>query len=112
LIRAAEVGVLGIVTHSSPSFGVERASTAGKLMPPSDESEIFTFAVETGGAAVPATFHVTRNREFPGMLTGALGSVTRNGPANVDVVTSVVSVLAPPPPCGCRSRRPERHGPA
>jgi len=51
--------MLGIVTGSVPSFGVLAASTVGKELPPSVESEIFTFAALMGAPVVLAIFQVT-----------------------------------------------------
>ena len=59
LTRACVVATFGSVTACEPSFGVLAASTIGYVWPPSVESEIFTFAVLTGGGSVPATFQVT-----------------------------------------------------
>ena len=59
LTRAVVVSVCGSVTSSDPSFGVLAESTVGYVCPPSVESEIATFAVETGGTSVLALFHVT-----------------------------------------------------
>jgi len=58
-MRAVVVAILGSVTASLPSFAVESASTVGNVMPPSVESDIFTFAAFTGVADVLATSHVT-----------------------------------------------------
>lgn len=58
LMRAVEVGVLGIKTACDPSFGVLDTSTVGKVCPPSVLNEIFTLAQLTGVAVVLATFHV------------------------------------------------------
>jgi hypothetical protein len=59
LTRAVVVSAAGSVTSSVPSFAVLAASTSGYVRPPSEESEILTFAVETGGRSVFAVFHVT-----------------------------------------------------
>ena len=48
-IRAVVVETLGTVTVSVPSFGVVAARVTGKVVPPSVESEILTFAQLTGG---------------------------------------------------------------
>jgi hypothetical protein len=99
--RAVVVSVLGSVTTSVPSFDVFAASTVGYVCPPSVESEIFTFAVETGGSSVPAVFQVTVCCEPGGYVTAVSGAVTRNGPA-VGASVSVTSPMALPP----RDREP------
>ena len=57
--RAVWVGVLGIRMLSDPSLGVLAERTVGKVVPPSVEREILTFAAFTGAPFVPATFQVT-----------------------------------------------------
>src|SRR5690242_20738124 len=59
LIRACDVDVFGSATVSEPSFGVEAASTVGKVRPPSVDRLIFTLAVLIPLASVPATSQVT-----------------------------------------------------
>jgi hypothetical protein len=46
--RAVWVGVLGIRMLSDPSLGVLAERTVGKVVPPSVEREILTFAAFTG----------------------------------------------------------------
>jgi hypothetical protein len=90
-IRAAVVGLFGIVTDSEPSFGVLASTTRGNEVPPSVESVIFTLAQVTGAPVVPATFHVTVCREPPLHDTPVLGDVTWKGP-EVLVTVTVISV--------------------
>jgi hypothetical protein len=56
--RAVVVDTLGMSTASLPSLTVLAAKTVGKVVPPSVESDIFTFAALMGAPAVPATFHI------------------------------------------------------
>src|ERR1041384_1293685 len=58
-MRAVVVGVFGTSTDSLPSLSVLATRTIGKVMPPSVDSDIFTFAALIGAADVPATLHVT-----------------------------------------------------
>ena len=57
--RALPLGVPGIVIVSDPSFGVLFARMIGKVVPPSVESVILTFAQLTGARFVLATFQLT-----------------------------------------------------
>jgi ABC-type amino acid transport substrate-binding protein len=97
LTRAVVVCISGISTDSVPSFGVLTARTTGKVLPPSVESEILTFAALTGAAVVPLTFQVTLKLLKAGTLTAVFGAVTANGPAVPLIVTTEVAVLIPPP---------------
>jgi hypothetical protein len=58
-IRAVVVGMSGIRTDSEPSLLALAARTAGKVVPPSVEREIFTLAALIGAAVVPLTSQVT-----------------------------------------------------
>src|ERR1051325_6279260 len=98
LMRAVEVGVLGRMTVSEPSFGVEATRTVGKVLPPSVESEILTLAALTGAFAVFATSQVTVCGTPAVQVTFVFGEVTRNGPAPALTTTVFVAVLMPPPP--------------
>jgi hypothetical protein len=103
LTRAVVVSVAGRVTSSVPSFAVLAASTSGYVWPPSEESAMLTFAVETGGRSVLALFQVTVCCEPGGYVTAVSGEVTRNGPAVGASVRVTSPKLLPPPPV-CRSR--------
>ena len=59
LTRANVVETLGKTTDSLPSLAVLAASTVGKVVPPSVESDILTFATLIGAPVVAATFHIT-----------------------------------------------------
>ena len=69
----------------------------GKVVPPSVEREILTFAALTGAAVVPATFQVTVKLLFPGMEIAVLGAVTVKGPGVPLTITFDDVVLMPPP---------------
>jgi hypothetical protein len=90
-IRAVAVGVLGMVSDSVPSLAVLAERTVGKVLPPSVEREILTFAVLTGASVVLVTFHVIVWDEPPAHDTFVLGAVTLNGPA-VFVTVTVISL--------------------
>src|SRR6266404_5980870 len=59
LIRAVEVGMLGMLTVAAPLLGLLDESTTGKVFPPSIESRMRTLRQLIGAADVLATFHVT-----------------------------------------------------
>ena len=59
LIRAVEVGVLGMMMVAAPVLGLLGERITGKVFPPSMESRMRTFAQLIGAAEVLATFHVT-----------------------------------------------------
>src|SRR5580765_8531045 len=95
-MRAFFVAAFGTMTSAEPSLGVLASSTYGYVWPPSTDSEIFTFAVEIGGALVPATFQVTVCVEPAAHEVGA--DVTRNGPvpaASVSVVSGLAAFVPP-----------------
>ena len=106
-IRAVLVGVAGIRTVSLPSLGVLAVRVNGKLLPPSLESIILTFAQLIGAPAVFATFQVTSWFELPGQETGVLGAVTAKGPA-VETTPTCIAALAVPPPAARLSRAVKR----
>ena len=88
-ILAVVVGVFGIVSTSLPSFGVLADKTVEKVLPPSVDKDIFTFAQLTGAAVVPATAHVIVCPELPAHDTAVLGAVTEKGPAVALTVTTI-----------------------
>lgn len=94
-ILAVVVGVLGIVTTSLPSLGV-LATSVLNVVPPSVETDIFTFAQLTGDAVVLATFHVIVCDELPAHDTAVLGAVTANGPDELVTVTVISAKLVCP----------------
>ena len=106
-IRAVVVGVPGIETVSLPSLGVLAVSVIGKVLPPSVESEILTFAQLIGAPAVFATLQVTSCAELPGQEIGVLGAVTAKGPA-VETTLTCIGALAVPPPAARLSRAVKR----
>src|SRR5256886_8797093 len=59
LMRAVEVGVLGMMMVAAPVLGLLDERIKGKVFPPSMESRMRTFAQLIGAAEVLATFHVT-----------------------------------------------------
>ena len=94
-ILAVEVGVLGMVTTSLPSFGV-LATKVLKVVPPSVEREIFTLAQLTGEAVVLATFQVMVWDELPAQATFVFGEVTAKGPDELVTVTVMSAKLVCP----------------
>lgn len=86
----------GTVVESLPSFGVAAASVLGKVLPPSVERRMSTFARLTGAAVVPATFQVTAWVEPEVQATAVFGVVTAKKPAAASTVTVVVAELTPP----------------
>ena len=96
-IRAVVVCMFGITTDSEPSLAVLAARTVGKVLPPSVEREILTFAALTGAAVVLLTFQVTVKLFSAGILTPVLGAVTAKGPAPLVTITVAVAELMPPP---------------
>src|SRR3954453_6221308 len=110
LIRPCVVPVFGSVTDCEPSFGVDAASTVGKVCPPSVDRLIFTFAVLIPLASVPATFHVTGS--CPAPLTEDGLEVTRNGPVPAASVSTASSELVPPRPSRTVKRMSSRGGAA
>lgn len=95
-IRAVVVSMSGIRTDSAPSLGVLAARMVGKVLPPSVEREILTFAALTGAAVVPLTFQVTLKLVSLWTLMLVLGAVTANGPEPPSTVTTATVVLIPP----------------
>jgi len=89
LIRAVDVGASGIKTDAEPLLAVLAVRMVGKVLPPSVDSEIFTFAALTGAAVVLATFQVTVKLLSAGILTAVLGAVTLNGPEVLVTVTAM-----------------------
>ena len=88
LIRQVVIVVasLGTVITCVPSFGV-LASRVVKVVPPSKESSIFTFAQFTGVVLVEFTFHVTVwVLLLPQVIPVTLGYVTVNGPEAATVI--------------------------
>ena len=59
LIRAVEVGVLGMMTVAAPVLGLLDERITGNVFPPSIESRIRTSEQLIGAADVLATFHFT-----------------------------------------------------
>ena len=59
LIRAVEVGMLGMLTVAVPVLGLLDERITGKVFPPSMESRMRTLTQLIGAADVLATFHVT-----------------------------------------------------
>src|SRR5687768_12602018 len=57
-----------------------------------------TFAVDTGGSVVFATFHVTFVAAPAARLPAVFGAVIANGPARFDTSTCVLASFVPPPP--------------
>src|SRR3954454_6591444 len=86
-----------------PSFGVEAASTVGKVAPSSVDSRIRTFDVLVGAASVPATFQVTGSVAAVPLLVSVACEVRRNGPAPA-LTVSDVSAKPVPPASGLPSR--------
>jgi len=95
-IRAVVVDIFGIVTDWLPSLGVLARSVIGKVLPPSVEREILTFAALTGAAVVLLTFHVTVKVLFGSTVMAVFGAVTAKGPAVLVTETFDVVVLMPP----------------
>ena len=87
----------GTVIVSVPSFGVDAESTIGKVLPPSVESEIFTFAALMFALVVLATSQVTVYDELPVHETLVFGEVTTKGPLEASILTTAGAVLTPPP---------------
>lgn len=88
-----------MVTDSLPSFAVLASSSIGNESPPSVDSVMRTFAVDTGEAVVFATFQVTVVAVPAAIETLVVfGAVTANGPAPFATVTTVVASFVPPPP--------------
>ena len=77
------------MTRALPLFGTLLASTIGKVLPPSVDSEIFTFAQLIGAMFVFATFHVTVCCVPPANVVAVFGAVITNGPAVLTDVTVV-----------------------
>ena len=88
----------GSVTCSLPSFGVLLASSIGHVAPPSIDSVMRTFAVDTGASALEATFHATVATLPAANVAAVFGAVTANGPAAFATVTTVLASFVPPPP--------------
>jgi len=59
LIRAVEVGELGMMMVAAPVLGLLEERITGKVFPQSMEGRMRTFAQLIGAAEVLATFHVT-----------------------------------------------------
>src|ERR1700680_1577024 len=81
----------GIRTDAEPLLGVLAARTVGKVLPPSVEREILTFA------ALPLAFQVTLKLVSRWILMGVLGGVTANGGAAPSTITVAVAESIPPP---------------
>src|SRR4051794_26486599 len=103
LILALLFGRFGNARLSEPSFGVDAASTVGNVCPPSEDSEIFTFAALIGAPEVPATSQVMFWLLPAGYVTAVSGEVTRNGPVPGARLTTVDAKSEPPAP-GAPSR--------
>src|SRR5262245_52624190 len=93
----------GRPTVSLPSFGVEAASTIGKLAPSSVDSRIRTLDVLIGAASVPATLQVTGSPAALPLSVSVACEVRRNGPAAALTVIAV-SAKPVPPASGLPSR--------
>ena len=97
LMRAEDVGVLGIVIVAAPLLGMLDASVR-KLRPPSTDSSTLTFAQLTGALDVFATLQVTTWFEPAGQVAAEVGCVTTNGPLLETTLTRIAPVFTPPPP--------------
>ena len=94
-IRRTRLLDLDSETSADPSFAVLARSSVGKVKPPSVDIRMLTVAALTGAPAVPPTFHVTVVE--PERLSPPFGAVSVNGPAAPATLTTVSSVLTPPP---------------
>src|SRR5688572_22396902 len=86
---------LGNTTAAVPVLGVLAVRVIGKVLPPSVESVIFTFAQLTGALLVLLTLQVTF--WAPLNVPPPFGTVTANGPAVSVTVNTEAAVLIPPP---------------
>ena len=82
-------------TSADPLFAVSARSSVGKVKPPSVDIRTLTVAALTRTPLVPPTFHVTVVE--PERLSPPFGAVSANGPAAPATLTTVSSVLTPPP---------------
>jgi hypothetical protein len=81
----------GNVTEALPLFGTDDAIVSVKATPPSYESKMSTLVQFMGDAVVFATSHVTVSVLPSVNVSAVLGAVTRKGPEEADVVTTISS---------------------
>jgi len=96
-MRAVVLATFGTVIVWLPSFGVLADRMMGNVLPPFVDSDILTFAHETGAEAVFATFHVTVCDVPPVQVVAEFGDVTEKGPAADVTLRSMSSEFTPPP---------------